>query len=56
MPVKKVIKFGICAMKKKVGSKPMQEFLKCLDKQGIMELIVFPHDVIMNKPIEEWPR
>lgn len=50
------IKLGICAMDKKVKSKPMQEILKRLDATGIFEIIYFPQqEVIFGLPIESWP-
>lgn len=56
LPIQKVIKLGICAVEKKTGSKPMKEFLKWLDEQGMFEVIVFTNHMIHDLPIEEWPR
>ena len=55
-PIRKVIKLGICAVEKKTGSKPMKEFLKWLEAQGMFEVIVFTNKMIHDSPIEEWPR
>jgi inositol hexakisphosphate/diphosphoinositol-pentakisphosphate kinase len=43
-------------MAKKVNSKPMEEILTRLKSYNFFEVIVFPQDMIVNSPIEEWPR
>ncbi|XP_031560139.1 inositol hexakisphosphate and diphosphoinositol-pentakisphosphate kinase 2-like [Actinia tenebrosa] len=49
------IKIGICAMNKKTKSQPMQEILSRMIRFDFIEIIVFPDDVIIDKPIEDWP-
>lgn len=51
----KPITFGICAMAKKTGGKPMREILKRLAKYNDFEIVIFPEEMILNQPIEEWP-
>jgi inositol-hexakisphosphate/diphosphoinositol-pentakisphosphate 1-kinase len=51
-----VIKIGVCAMEKKVRSKPMGEILKRLDAFEHFEINIWDEDVILNRPIEEWPK
>ena len=48
------VKLGICAMDKKARSKPMGEILGRLD-QKLFDIVYFGDDMILNKPIEEWP-
>jgi inositol hexakisphosphate/diphosphoinositol-pentakisphosphate kinase len=48
------IRLGICAMDKKARSKPMAEILSRLD-ESLFHVIFFGDDLILNKPIEEWP-
>jgi inositol hexakisphosphate/diphosphoinositol-pentakisphosphate kinase len=48
------IRLGICAMDKKARSKPMAEILSRLDEQ-LFHVVFFGDDVIVNKPVEEWP-
>jgi inositol hexakisphosphate/diphosphoinositol-pentakisphosphate kinase len=48
------IRLGICAMDKKARSKPMAEILSRLD-ESLYHVIFFGDDMILNKPIEEWP-
>lgn len=48
------ITLGICAMDKKARSKPMAEILSRLD-ETVFHVIFFGDDMILNKPIEEWP-
>ncbi|KAJ5068707.1 inositol hexakisphosphate and diphosphoinositol-pentakisphosphate kinase [Anaeramoeba ignava] len=47
---------AVCAMAKKSKSKPMQKILKQLKKNGDYEIIVFSEEMILKKPIEEWPK
>lgn len=42
-------------MDKKAQSKPMREILKRFPSQ-LFEIVFFGDDLILNKPIEEWPR
>lgn len=48
------IRLGICAMDKKARSKPMAEILSRLDEETF-QVVFFGDDVILNKPVEEWP-
>jgi inositol hexakisphosphate/diphosphoinositol-pentakisphosphate kinase len=49
------IKIGICAMAKKVNSKPMQEILSRLQKNLYFNVIIFEQDLILNVPVNNWP-
>ncbi|XP_059057152.1 inositol hexakisphosphate and diphosphoinositol-pentakisphosphate kinase [Achroia grisella] len=51
---KKVV-VGVCAMAKKSQSKPMKEILTRLDEFEYIKMLVFPEEVILQKPVEEWP-
>ncbi|XP_041977861.1 inositol hexakisphosphate and diphosphoinositol-pentakisphosphate kinase isoform X3 [Aricia agestis] len=51
---KKVV-VGVCAMAKKSQSKPMKEILTRLDEFEFIKMLVFPEEVILKKPVEEWP-
>ncbi|OQR74506.1 inositol hexakisphosphate and diphosphoinositol-pentakisphosphate kinase-like [Tropilaelaps mercedesae] len=42
-------------MAKKSQSKPMREILTRLSEFEYIETLVFPEDVILNQPVEEWP-
>ncbi|RHZ34542.1 hypothetical protein DYB37_006589 [Aphanomyces astaci] len=46
---------GVCAMEKKSRSKPMQEILRRLVKKKQFDLVIFTDDMILNRPIEDWP-
>ena len=48
------VRLGICAMDKKARSKPMAEILSRLDEESF-HVVFFGDDVILNKPVEEWP-
>ncbi|XP_065579240.1 inositol hexakisphosphate and diphosphoinositol-pentakisphosphate kinase-like isoform X3 [Artemia franciscana] len=52
--VKQVI-VGVCAMEKKSTSKPMTEILLRLNYFEYIKAIIFPEDVILNQPVEDWP-
>lgn len=51
----KVVIVGVCAMEKKTQSKPMKEILTRLQEFEYIKVIVFQEDVILHKPVEEWP-
>ncbi|XP_013180541.1 PREDICTED: inositol hexakisphosphate and diphosphoinositol-pentakisphosphate kinase 2 isoform X2 [Papilio xuthus] len=51
----KKVAVGVCAMAKKSQSKPMKEILTRLDEFEYIKMIVFPEEVILKKPVEEWP-
>lgn len=55
LPGGKKIVLGVCAMQKKSNSKPMHEILGRLEKFMQMQTMIFDEDVILNKPIKEWP-
>ncbi|KAG7473922.1 hypothetical protein MATL_G00100860 [Megalops atlanticus] len=46
---------GICSMMKKSKSKPMTEILQRLCKFEYITVVIFPEDVILNEPVENWP-
>ncbi|KAK2149564.1 hypothetical protein LSH36_446g00009 [Paralvinella palmiformis] len=46
---------GICAMEKKSQSRPMLEILERLRRFEYIRTVVFEEQVILTKPIEEWP-
>jgi hypothetical protein len=49
------LRLGICAMDKKARSKPMAEILSRLD-DTLFHVVFFGDDVILNKPVQEWPK
>lgn len=51
----KQVVVGICAMSKKSESKPMREILTRLQEFQYIRVHVFPEEVIVEKPVEEWP-
>ncbi|XP_066244855.1 inositol hexakisphosphate and diphosphoinositol-pentakisphosphate kinase isoform X3 [Euwallacea similis] len=51
----KVVIVGVCAMEKKTQSKPMKEILTRLQEFEYIKVTVFQEDVILQKPVEEWP-
>ncbi|XP_072390561.1 inositol hexakisphosphate and diphosphoinositol-pentakisphosphate kinase 2 isoform X3 [Diabrotica undecimpunctata] len=51
----KVVIVGVCAMEKKTQSKPMKEILTRLQEFEYIKVIVFEEEVILQKPVEEWP-
>ncbi|XP_071825202.1 inositol hexakisphosphate and diphosphoinositol-pentakisphosphate kinase 2-like isoform X2 [Apostichopus japonicus] len=50
------VNVGVCAMAKKSGSKPMQEILSRLSKFDCILPEVFPEEMILNEPVEDWPQ
>eukprot|EP00927_Polykrikos_kofoidii_P077887 TRINITY_DN74781_c0_g1_i1.p1 TRINITY_DN74781_c0_g1~~TRINITY_DN74781_c0_g1_i1.p1 ORF type:complete len:1170 (-),score=218.67 TRINITY_DN74781_c0_g1_i1:158-3667(-) len=50
------ISLGLCIMGKKVKGAPMQAILRRLELSDDFHIIIFPEDVIMNAPIEQWPK
>lgn len=51
----KQVVVGICSMAKKSESKPMKEILARLNEFEFIRTIVFPENVILNSPVDEWP-
>ncbi|XP_069692584.1 inositol hexakisphosphate and diphosphoinositol-pentakisphosphate kinase isoform X3 [Periplaneta americana] len=51
----KQVVVGVCAMAKKSQSKPMREILMRLQEFEYLKMVVFPEEVILKKPVEEWP-
>ncbi|CAG9813472.1 unnamed protein product [Phaedon cochleariae] len=51
----KVVIVGVCAMEKKTQSKPMKEILTRLQEFEYIKVTVFEEDVILHKPVEDWP-
>lgn len=49
------VSVGVCAMAKKSGSKPMKEILSRLSKFECILPEVFPEEMILNEPVENWP-
>lgn len=49
------IRVGICAMDKKARSRPMKAIIERMLAFGEFEIITFGDDVIVSKPISEWP-
>ena len=47
---------GVCAMAKKVNSKPMEAILSRLKSYDHFDIIVFTQETILDSPIENWPR
>ncbi|XP_056908927.1 inositol hexakisphosphate and diphosphoinositol-pentakisphosphate kinase 1 isoform X3 [Takifugu flavidus] len=47
---------GICAMTKKSNSKPMTQILERLCKFDYIDVVIFPEEVILEEPVENWPR
>ncbi|EJD76368.1 histidine acid phosphatase domain containing 1 [Loa loa] len=53
---KKII-IGVCTMKRKATSKPMQEIMTKIVEYYAdwLEFVVFPEEVILNESVERWP-
>ncbi|XP_067003920.1 inositol hexakisphosphate and diphosphoinositol-pentakisphosphate kinase 2 isoform X3 [Anabrus simplex] len=51
----KQVVVGVCAMAKKSQSKPMKEILTRLEEFEYLKMVVFPEEVILKQPVEEWP-
>lgn len=50
------ISVGVCAMSKKVKSKPMGEILNRLQNYDHFEIKIFEEDLILNTDVTEWPK
>ncbi|KAK9865899.1 hypothetical protein WJX84_000442 [Apatococcus fuscideae] len=50
------IRIGICAMDKKARSKPMRAILDRLISFGEFDIVHFGDDMIVNRPVDQWPR
>ncbi|KAF7593320.1 hypothetical protein BBP40_011700 [Aspergillus hancockii] len=48
-------RIGICAMEDKALSKPNRELFRRLQVDGLIDVIVFGDDVLLKKPVQEWP-
>ncbi|XP_057315055.1 inositol hexakisphosphate and diphosphoinositol-pentakisphosphate kinase 2-like isoform X2 [Hydractinia symbiolongicarpus] len=46
---------GICAMNKKTYSRPMKEILKRLKRFILLDFQIFPDEIVLNEPVENWP-
>ncbi|XP_030648209.1 inositol hexakisphosphate and diphosphoinositol-pentakisphosphate kinase 1 [Chanos chanos] len=46
---------GICSMMKKSKSKPMTQIMERLCKFEYITVVIFPEEVILNEPVENWP-
>ncbi|XP_041074205.1 inositol hexakisphosphate and diphosphoinositol-pentakisphosphate kinase 2-like isoform X9 [Polyodon spathula] len=54
-PPERQIVVGICSMTKKSKSKPMTQILERLCKFEYITVVIFPEDVILNEPVDNWP-
>ncbi|XP_053741546.1 inositol hexakisphosphate and diphosphoinositol-pentakisphosphate kinase 1 isoform X1 [Synchiropus splendidus] len=54
-PLERQIVVGICSMMKKSKSKPMTEILERLCKFDYIEVVIFPEEVILEEPVQNWP-
>ncbi|XP_055365974.1 inositol hexakisphosphate and diphosphoinositol-pentakisphosphate kinase 1 isoform X2 [Betta splendens] len=54
-PSERQIVVGICAMMKKSTSKPMTQILDRLCKFDYIDVVIFPEEVILEEPVENWP-
>uniref|UniRef100_A0A3P8VKB8 Inositol hexakisphosphate and diphosphoinositol-pentakisphosphate kinase n=1 Tax=Cynoglossus semilaevis TaxID=244447 RepID=A0A3P8VKB8_CYNSE len=54
-PPERQIMVGICCMMKKSKSKPMTQILERLCRFEYITVVIFPEDVILNEPVENWP-
>ncbi|KAM9825167.1 inositol hexakisphosphate and diphosphoinositol-pentakisphosphate kinase 2 isoform X4 [Syngnathus typhle] len=54
-PLEQQIVVGICCMMKKSKSKPMTQILERLCRFEYITVVIFPEDVILNEPVENWP-
>ncbi|XP_049573733.1 inositol hexakisphosphate and diphosphoinositol-pentakisphosphate kinase 2 isoform X4 [Syngnathus scovelli] len=54
-PPEQQIVVGICCMMKKSKSKPMTQILERLCRFEYITVVIFPEDVILNEPVENWP-
>ncbi|XP_056135175.1 inositol hexakisphosphate and diphosphoinositol-pentakisphosphate kinase 2 [Lampris incognitus] len=54
-PLERQIMVGICCMMKKSKSKPMTQILERLCRFDYITVVIFPEDVILNEPVENWP-
>lgn len=54
-PEERQIVVGICAMTKKSNSKPMTQILERLCKFDYIDVVIFPEEVILEEPVENWP-
>mmetsp|Transcript_7635 Transcript_7635/g.16836 ORF Transcript_7635/g.16836 Transcript_7635/m.16836 type:complete len:1122 (-) Transcript_7635:55-3420(-) len=50
------VTLGICCMRKKLESQPMQAILTRMESGGVFEIVVFQQEMIINEPVEEWPK
>ena len=50
------IRVGVCTMNKKSRSKPMVAILTRLNLFADFDILTFGDDLILNKPVEEWPQ
>uniref|UniRef100_A0A667ZIR1 Inositol hexakisphosphate and diphosphoinositol-pentakisphosphate kinase n=1 Tax=Myripristis murdjan TaxID=586833 RepID=A0A667ZIR1_9TELE len=54
-PSERQIVVGICSMMKKSKSKPMTQILERLCKFDYIDVVIFPEEVILDEPVENWP-
>ena len=50
------VQIGVCCMAKKLKSKPMQNILGALGKYRELKINEFDENMILNEPVENWPK
>lgn len=50
-----MVTIGLICMQNKATAKPMVEILKRLTSDLDIEVKIFPQEMILNEPIENWP-
>nr|XP_020478447.1 inositol hexakisphosphate and diphosphoinositol-pentakisphosphate kinase 2-like isoform X16 [Monopterus albus] len=55
LPSERQIVVAICAMMKKSTSKPMTQIMERLSKFDYIDVVIFPEEVILEEPVENWP-
>lgn len=52
---RRFITVGVCAQWKKIKAKPMEEILTRLEQFEFIRTVIFPENIIQEKPVDEWP-
>ncbi|CUG85735.1 Hypothetical protein, putative, partial [Bodo saltans] len=47
---------GVCCMSKKLRSETMTAMLKRFEEFQVFRIVAFPEDLILDAPVEQWPR
>ncbi|XP_047133607.1 inositol hexakisphosphate and diphosphoinositol-pentakisphosphate kinase 2 isoform X1 [Hydra vulgaris] len=50
-----IVKVGLCAMNKKTNARPMKEILNRLQRFYLINFQIFPDELTLNEPVENWP-